>query len=64
MGRTCSGALLKSTEMSVQNTTPLNATEELDIPPSTEELSKAIDTVACGKGPGNEGIPPETIKFT
>ena len=28
--------------------------EELNIPPSTEELSKAIDTLACGKAPGND----------
>ena len=36
--------------------------EELDIPPSAEELSKAIDILACGKAPGNYGIPPEVFK--
>ena len=36
--------------------------EELDVPPSAEELSKAIDSLACGKAPGNDGIPPEVIK--
>ena len=36
--------------------------EELDIPPSVEELSKAIDSLACGKAPGKDGIPPEVIK--
>ena len=36
--------------------------EELDSPPSVEELSKAIDSLAGGKAPGNDGIPPEIIK--
>ena len=37
-------------------------TEELDATPTQEELSKAIDTLACGKAPGNDGIPPEALK--
>ena len=36
--------------------------EELDATPTLEELSKAIDTLACGKAPGNDGIPPEALK--
>ncbi|XP_037774604.1 uncharacterized protein LOC119571296, partial [Penaeus monodon] len=36
--------------------------EELDAPPSVDELSKAIDSLACGKAPGKDGIPPEVIK--
>ena len=36
--------------------------EELKVPPSVEEMSKAIDSLACGKVPGKEGIPPEVIK--
>ena len=36
--------------------------EELDNPPSLEELSKAIDCLACGKAPENDGIPPEVLK--
>jgi len=51
-------------EMAVQNTIPLADLQELDIPPSAEDLSKAIDTLACGKVPGNDGIPPEVIKFS
>ena len=42
---------------------PLEVTEclptmdELDSEPSVEELSKAIDSLASGKAPGNDGIP-------
>ena len=35
---------------------------ELDSEPSVEELSKAIYSLASGKAPGNDGIPPELIK--
>ena len=33
--------------------------EELDNTPTLEELSIAIDGLACGKAPGKDGIPPE-----
>ena len=36
--------------------------EELDTEPTLEELSKAIDALACGKAPGDDCIPPEIIK--
>ena len=36
--------------------------EELHDPPTIEELSKAIDSLASGKAPGNDGISPEVIK--
>lgn len=35
---------------------------KLDTPPSLEELSKAINCLACGKAPGIEGIPPAALK--
>ena len=35
--------------------------DELDSEPLVEELSKAIDSLASGKAPGNDGIPPQTI---
>ena len=36
--------------------------EELDVEPSIEELSKAIDSMVAGKAPGSNGIPPDLIK--
>ncbi|XP_072050351.1 uncharacterized protein [Amphiura filiformis] len=36
--------------------------EELDNPPSLEELCKAIDSLSSGKAPGKDAIPPEVIK--
>lgn len=41
---------------------PLPTMTDLDVEPSQEELSKAIDSLACGKAPGIDGIPPELIK--
>ena len=48
--------------------TALDATEclptidELDSEPLVKELSKAIDSLASGKAPGNDGIPADLIK--
>ena len=36
--------------------------DELDTPPTIEELNKAIDSLSSDKAPGNDGIPPEIIK--
>ncbi|KAL7877616.1 hypothetical protein SRHO_G00042590 [Serrasalmus rhombeus] len=41
---------------------PLPIMEELDAEPTQEELSKAIDNLACGKAPGNDGIPRDLIR--
>ncbi|XP_076030443.1 uncharacterized protein LOC143018745 [Oratosquilla oratoria] len=46
----------------VENSKVLPLMEELDAPPSTDELRKAIDFLASGKAPGNDGIPPEVVK--
>ncbi|XP_062614292.1 uncharacterized protein LOC134276017 [Saccostrea cucullata] len=46
----------------VENTNALPAMKELDAPPSIDELSKAINSLASGKAPGSDGIPPEVIK--
>ena len=50
------------TDSTVESTYTLPILEELDVPPSVEELSKAIDSLACGKAPGKDGILPEVIK--
>ena len=36
--------------------------DELDNEPTVEELSKTIDSLASGKAPGNDAIPPEVTK--
>ncbi|XP_076059478.1 uncharacterized protein LOC143036108 [Oratosquilla oratoria] len=41
---------------------PLPIMEELDAEPTIAELYKAIDSLASGKAPGNDGIPPDLIK--
>ena len=50
------------TDSAVKSTCALPILEELDVPPSVEELSKAMNSIACGKAPGKDGIPPENIK--
>lgn len=50
------------TEQAVNNIPPMPVMEELDLPPSVEELSKAIDSLAHGKAPGSDGIPAEVIQ--
>ena len=36
--------------------------EELDVDPTVDELSKALDSLAPGKAPGKDGIPAEVLK--
>ena len=50
------------TDRAIENTPSLPVMEELDTPPTVEELSKAIDSVANNKAPGKDGIPAEIIK--
>ncbi|KAL8578631.1 hypothetical protein ACOMHN_007089 [Nucella lapillus] len=50
------------TDTAVKNTCSLPVIEELDDPPTFEELSKAIDSLARSKAPGIDGIPPKVIK--
>ena len=46
------------------NISKLPTMHELDRPPSLEELQKAIDSLACNKAPGKDGISPEVIKIS
>lgn len=41
---------------------PLPIMEDLDAEPTLEELSKAINSLACSKAPGTDGIPLDLIK--
>lgn len=50
------------TETALKNITPLPIMVELDLPPTIDELSKAIDSLSCRKAPGSDGIPPEVVK--
>ena len=50
------------TDTALDATPDLPVMEELDTPPTREELSKAIDSLACGKAPGSDGIPSEVLK--
>ena len=51
-----------ATDSTVKSTCTLPILEEVDVPPSVDELSKAIDSHACGKAPGKDSIPPEVIR--
>ena len=50
------------TDRAIENTPSLPVMKELDTPPTVEELSKAIDSLANNKAPGKDGIPAEIIK--
>ena len=49
-------------DLAIEKTAALPTMEELDTPPSLDELKKAIEKLACDKAPGNDGIPPEILK--
>ena len=50
------------TEDALNTIESLPVLEELDSQPSLEELGKALDSLAPGKAPGNDGIPAEVLK--
>ena len=52
------------TNSAVNKIQALPPLDELDRTPSEEELIKAINSLACNKAPGKDGIPPEIIKLS
>ena len=52
------------TDAAVNNINKLPTMNEFDRPPSLEELLKVIDSLACNKAPGKDGIPLEVIKIS
>ena len=59
---------LYSSENSVSHEAPdaiqdLPILHVLDAESMLDEISKAIDALACRKAPGNDSIPPEVIKL-
>ena len=50
------------TPPALDNIERLPVMEELDAVPTVEELCKAIDSLAVGKAPGSDSIPPDLIK--
>jgi len=50
------------TDKATEGTETLPMMDELDANPTIEELEKALDSLASGKAPGKDGIPPEVLK--
>ena len=50
------------TDTAIESTSFLPVMNKLDVPPSVDQLRKAINSLACGKAPGNDGVPSEVIK--
>ena len=50
------------TDKATEGTEALPMMDELDANPTIEELEKALDSLASGKAPGKDGIPPEVLK--
>ena len=52
----------KVTQTALDSIERLPVLEELDTPPTEDDLLKAINALSSGKAPGSDGIPPEIIK--
>ena len=53
---------LYATDATLAAIPDLPVMEELDTPPTEEELSKAINSLASGKSPGSDSIPAEVLE--
>ena len=51
------------TNVAIEGTPLLPKMDELDSPPTIEELRLAIESLSSGKAPGSDGIPPEVVKL-
>ena len=51
------------TEAALDAVQVLPIMESLDQQPTLDELSEAIDKLACGKAPGEDGITPDVVKL-
>jgi hypothetical protein len=49
-------------QTAIESTEQLSVLDELDAPPTQEELSRALDQLRPGNAPGNDGIPPDLLK--
>ena len=49
-------------DSAIERIPDLPVLDQLDAPPSIEELGRAIDHLRNGKAPGNDGIPAEVLK--
>ena len=50
------------TYATIERTTSLSIMNELDAPPTIEDLREAIDSLTSSKAPGNDGVSFEVLK--
>ena len=51
------------TEPALESTRALPKMDKLDVPPTIDELSNAIDSLSSRKASGSDNIPPEVVKM-
>ena len=53
---------LSINDAAIQRLPQVAVNPELDIPPSDDEVAKAIKQMSCGKDPGPDAIPAERVQ--